>query len=156
MSRASFDDHFQEMLLNDKDLGADIILRGVAADVAIQIKTRRKELKLGQADLATALETSQSRISQMEDPDYGKLTLNTLANVAFALKCDLQVKLIPSAGELTSPTSYLFSDEPGISHSNCSPNNNFVRVQSNAAVSPSLRTSFDRQQVHKVKFNEVA
>lgn len=89
MSRVDVDEHLAKIL--DPDFRADLILRGVAASISAEIKQKRKALGLGQAELAQLLETTQSRISQMEDPNYGKLSLTALAKLADAFDCTLEV-----------------------------------------------------------------
>lgn len=51
--------------------------------------------KMSQQDLADQIGTLQSSISRMEDPDYGRHSLDTLVKVANAFDCALLVKLIP-------------------------------------------------------------
>jgi transcriptional regulator with XRE-family HTH domain len=94
MGRLSVDSHFDELKKNP-EFEAELILREVAGDLALQIKRRRLELKIGQKELAELLGTTQSRVSQLEDPLYGKLTLSTLAKLAPVLKCRLNVGLEP-------------------------------------------------------------
>jgi transcriptional regulator with XRE-family HTH domain len=47
-----------------------------------------------QSDLAKRLKTSQAVVSRLEDPSYGKYTLQTLMDVANALDVGLQVRLV--------------------------------------------------------------
>ncbi|HXA48566.1 MAG TPA: helix-turn-helix transcriptional regulator [Burkholderiaceae bacterium] len=63
--------------------------------VAWQIRINRKKRNLSQDDLAELIGTNQSAISRIEDPEYGKHSLDTLVSVANAFDCALSVKFIP-------------------------------------------------------------
>lgn len=71
----------------------------VEQDIAWQIKANRQHRKLSQAELATLLETRQSAVSRLEDPEYGQHSIDTLKKVAAVFDCALQVRLI-SFGKL--------------------------------------------------------
>lgn len=67
------------------------------AEIGVQISQQLKEFRerqgLSQSDLAKLLGTGQSRVSQMEDPGYAKLSLSSLAKAAVCLDCELVVEL---------------------------------------------------------------
>jgi transcriptional regulator with XRE-family HTH domain len=92
MERMSVDEHFEELCHKDPDFRDEYLLRGLAADLATQIKAERISRGLSQGEFAKQLGTTQSRISQIEDPTYGKLTLLTLVKIANVLKRKLIVR----------------------------------------------------------------
>lgn len=62
-------------------------------DIAWQIKLTRQSRGMSQTQLAKAIGSRQSAISRMEDPTYGKYSLPTLAKIAHAFDCALQLRL---------------------------------------------------------------
>lgn len=66
----------------------------VEEGIAWQIKANRRLRKLSQAALAELIGTSQSGVSRLEDPAYGKYSLDTLTQIANAFDCALAVKFI--------------------------------------------------------------
>ncbi|WP_081057534.1 helix-turn-helix domain-containing protein [Burkholderia diffusa] len=91
----------------------------VEQGIAWQIRANRRGRDWSQADLARMLDTQQSAISRLEDPEVGGHTLDTLIKVAHAFDCALSVKLIPysqlayEADRLTNDSMYAkpFCDE---------------------------------------------
>ena len=75
------------------DRAASSSLKEIGGSVASQLQHFRESKGLSQSDLAKLLGTGQSRISQMEDPEYGKLSLSSLAKAAVCLDCELVVEL---------------------------------------------------------------
>ncbi|MDC7704021.1 helix-turn-helix domain-containing protein [Vogesella indigofera] len=63
--------------------------------IAWQIKINRQKRNLSQRQLAEMIESTQSAISRIEDPTYGRHRLETLVKIANAFDCALQVKLVP-------------------------------------------------------------
>jgi len=63
--------------------------------IAWQIRANRKARNLTQAQLANMMETNQSAVSRLEDPEYGAQSLDTLVKVAHIFDCALSVKFIP-------------------------------------------------------------
>lgn len=59
--------------------------------IATQIRVIREQRGLTQKQLADAADMKQSRISAMEDEDYGSWSVNTLRRVAYALGVRLKV-----------------------------------------------------------------
>lgn len=79
-------------------------LAQVGREVAQQLRNKREQRKLSQSAMATLLGTGQSRVSKMEDEDYGKLNLSSLAKAAVCLDCDLVVQIIDRRGDSPRPT----------------------------------------------------
>jgi len=67
----------------------------VYINIAEQVRKVRILRGLSQADLGALLGTTQSRVSQMENPDYQRLSFNSVAKVAEVLNCDLVITLVP-------------------------------------------------------------
>jgi len=65
--------------------------------LAWQIKANRKARGLTQDDLARLLDTKQSAISRLEDPEYGNHNIETLLKLANAFDCALAVRFISYA-----------------------------------------------------------
>ena len=64
--------------------------------IALQIRWRRQELGLSQAQLAERIGVTRQAASNLENPD-SNLRLTTLAKAAEALEADLGVELMPLA-----------------------------------------------------------
>ncbi|MBU6455240.1 MAG: helix-turn-helix transcriptional regulator [Cyanobacteria bacterium REEB67] len=73
------------------------ILARNAIKLADRICTIREEKRISQQDLAQALGTKQSQISRFESSYYTGFSLRSLAKIADALGCDLDVELSPKA-----------------------------------------------------------
>lgn len=76
--------------------------------VAWQVRVNREQRGLTQGELAAKIQTQQSAVSRMEDPEYGAHSLQQLIKVAHAFDCALLVKFISYAtlareGEALSP-----------------------------------------------------
>jgi transcriptional regulator with XRE-family HTH domain len=61
--------------------------------VADRVRTRIADRGWSQAELGNKMGKPQSVVSRIEDPDYGKLTLQTLFEVAAAFKLPLSVDI---------------------------------------------------------------
>jgi transcriptional regulator with XRE-family HTH domain len=59
--------------------------------IATQIRAIREQRGWSQSDLAKAADMKQSRVSAMEDSDYGSWSINTLRRIAYALGVRLRV-----------------------------------------------------------------
>lgn len=62
--------------------------------VAFQIKAMRESRGWSQADLANKMGKHQSAIARIEDPDYGKLSIKTMLEVADAFDVSLSVQFV--------------------------------------------------------------
>jgi len=51
-----------------------------------------------QAELARKTGTKAPAISRLESPGYGKASVAALKKVAYALNCELKIKLVPKKG----------------------------------------------------------
>jgi len=82
-----------------KSLENEEYRREFAADVgtslAIQIRLLREKLGWTQEELAQRMGKRQETISQWENPDYGRYTLNTLKELASAYDVALLVRFAP-------------------------------------------------------------
>ena len=67
----------------------------VEQGIAWQIKINRERSQLGQSQLGEMIGTSQPGVSRLEDPSYGRHSLDTLMKIANAFDCALQVKFVP-------------------------------------------------------------
>ncbi|MCD6674883.1 MAG: helix-turn-helix transcriptional regulator [Burkholderiaceae bacterium] len=77
--------------------------------VAWQIRVNREERGWTQAELAQRIDSRQSAVSRLEDPEAGDVRLSTLKKVARALDCALIVRFA-SYSELASLSSDLGPD----------------------------------------------
>lgn len=62
--------------------------------IAFQIRTIRKDRGWSQVDFAKEINKPQSVISRLEDPNYGKLTVQTLLDVAATFKVALVIRFV--------------------------------------------------------------
>jgi len=63
--------------------------------IAWQIRANREARGLSQTELAEKIDTRQSAISRLEDPEHGSHTIPTLLKLAHAFDCALSVRFIP-------------------------------------------------------------
>jgi len=85
---------FREFLkekLKDKDFKKRYYKDLEKTRIAIEIAYFREKKRLSQAELAKIVNTSQSAIARLEDPDYKGYSINTLRKVADALDLELVV-----------------------------------------------------------------
>lgn len=66
----------------------------VRVGLAFQIRVLREQRGWTQAKMAEVTNTTQSVISRLENPDYGKLSLQTLLEIAAALDVPLLVQYV--------------------------------------------------------------
>ncbi|MHB1679964.1 MAG: helix-turn-helix domain-containing protein [bacterium] len=77
--------------LKDKELAKDYYKELEKARIAIEITHFREKLGITQKELAKIINTTQSVIARLENPEYKKYSLSTLRKVAEALKLELNV-----------------------------------------------------------------
>ncbi|MBZ0184668.1 MAG: helix-turn-helix domain-containing protein, partial [Candidatus Obscuribacterales bacterium] len=81
MKKTNVEEHFEQME-ESLEFRAEFALLELAESIAKQIKEARESRGLSQNDLAKAMQTKQSQISRLEDPEYARYTLLTLAKLA--------------------------------------------------------------------------
>ena len=79
----------------DKEYREGYVDAAIEQGAAWQIRANRKARGWTQEQLAQKLGTQQSAISRLEDPQYGKHSLDTLVAVSHVFDCALSVKFIP-------------------------------------------------------------
>jgi len=63
--------------------------------IPLQVRVLRKQREWSQARLGKESQLTQGVISRAEDPDYGNLTLNTLARIAGGFDCAFVGRFVP-------------------------------------------------------------
>ena len=64
----------------------------VRASIAYQIQALREKMNLSQQAFALKVGVKQSAVSRLENPDYGKVTVGTLLQIALALDVAVLIK----------------------------------------------------------------
>jgi transcriptional regulator with XRE-family HTH domain len=80
--------------LSDAEFRHEYMMDRVRSYIAFQIRTLREQRRWNQADLAKAAGKTQSVISRLEDPDYGKLSLQSCLEIAVAFDIPLLVQFV--------------------------------------------------------------
>lgn len=83
-----------ERLKSSKLFRRAYVRETVKQGVAHQIRAMREARDMKQSDLATLSEKSQSNIARLEDPDYGKFTIQTLLDMADAFDVWLSIEFV--------------------------------------------------------------
>jgi transcriptional regulator with XRE-family HTH domain len=94
MSKNNVDQFFQQQR-ESLTYRAEYAALELSASLAKQIRIMRLRRQLSQQQMAEKLETKQSQVSRMENPDEARYTLQTLAKIADVLGCKLSVTLQP-------------------------------------------------------------
>ncbi len=85
--------------LKDKELAKDYYKELEKARIAVEITHFREKLGITQKELAKKINTTQSVIARLENPEYKKYSLSTLRKVAEALNLELSVSFKEKSAE---------------------------------------------------------
>ena len=77
--------------LKDKKLAKNYYKELEKARIAVEISYFREKLGITQKELAKMINTTQSVVARLENPEYKKYSLSTLRKVAEALNLELNV-----------------------------------------------------------------
>jgi transcriptional regulator with XRE-family HTH domain len=81
--------------LKNKEYRDAFLSELIANGIPFQVKALREQRKWTQKELGDMAEMAQESISRLEDPNYGKLNLNTLKRLASAFDVGLMVRFVP-------------------------------------------------------------
>jgi transcriptional regulator with XRE-family HTH domain len=87
--------------LKDRVFRQSYVEEHVRAGVAHQIKAMRESRGWSQAQLAEKCGKSQSNIARIEDPDYGKFSIQTLLEIAHSFDVWLSLEFVSFSKGLT-------------------------------------------------------
>lgn len=82
-------------LVTSKEFRDEYVQSHVKLHIPFQIRAMRQDRGWSQAEAGTSLGKSQNAISRLESKAYGKLTLQTLFDVAAGFNVGLLVKFVP-------------------------------------------------------------
>jgi transcriptional regulator with XRE-family HTH domain len=80
--------------LADEEFRHEYMMDQVRSYIAFQIRALREQRRWSQEDLAKEADKTQSVISRLEDPDYGKLSLQSCLEIAVAYDLPLLVQFV--------------------------------------------------------------
>jgi transcriptional regulator with XRE-family HTH domain len=80
--------------LADEEFRHEYMMDQVRSYIAFQIRALREQRRWSQGDLANKADKTQSVISRLEDPDYGKLSLQSCLEIAGAYDLPLLVQFV--------------------------------------------------------------
>lgn len=90
--KQSFTDTYPEW--DDVEYRQAYLQASIEQGIAWQIKANRINRGMSQKDLADKIGTKQSAVSRLEDPEYGKHSIEKLTELANAFDCALSIKFI--------------------------------------------------------------
>ncbi|HEY0322440.1 MAG TPA: helix-turn-helix transcriptional regulator [Pyrinomonadaceae bacterium] len=82
-------------LINDKTFRDAYVYEHVKRVIPYQLRAMRKERDWKQGDMGKAVGKPRNVINRLENPNYGKLTLKTLFEIASGCNVALLVKFVP-------------------------------------------------------------
>lgn len=88
--------HFSDAFIahfSDRDFRQDFVADQVRLRIATMVRSLREQRGWSQQELAERLGTTQTTVSRIENPDYGKLSLSTLLSLAAAFDLPLWVEM---------------------------------------------------------------
>lgn len=80
--------------LKSKAYRAAYVAENVRTSIAYQVRTMRDQRDISQTALGQLMDKPQSVVSRLENPDYGKMTVQSLLDVAKALDVALLVQFV--------------------------------------------------------------
>jgi transcriptional regulator with XRE-family HTH domain len=81
--------------LQKKSYRTSYVAEHIRRGIAYQIRALRDQRDWSQGELSKFLGKPQSVVSRLEDPSYGKVTVQTLLEVASVFDVALQVRFVP-------------------------------------------------------------
>lgn len=107
-----FRDYLKEEFNKDKKLEKNYYGGLEKTRIAVEIAYHREKRGMTQSQLADMINSSQSAIARLEDPDYRSYSLNSLRKIANSLDLELIVSLREknlAAEEIVKPYSTVFA-----------------------------------------------
>ncbi len=96
--------------LKNKEYRDNFVSSHIGVGLSFQIRGMRHQREWTQKNLADRADTKQEAICRLENPDYGRFTLETLRRLASAFDVALIVKFAPFSELLNKTTSFTPSD----------------------------------------------
>jgi len=90
--------------LRDKEFRDEYVSAHIATGLAHQIRILREQRGWSQRKLAEKVGTKQNVVSRWENPNYGKLTIETVSKLASAFDVALLVRFVSFSRLLTETT----------------------------------------------------
>jgi transcriptional regulator with XRE-family HTH domain len=87
---------------DSKEYRDAFVEENIRSGIAFQIRALRKRHQLSQGELGARAGMAQNVISRLEDPEYGKFTINTLLALAAAFDVALSVRFVSFSYLLSS------------------------------------------------------
>ena len=131
--------------LRDKEYRQEYLVAKITTAIAYQIEALRNQHGWTQTELADKINSTQSVISRLEDPDYGRANITTLFDLAGAFDVALLIKFVPYSQFIQEYrdvsqeglSAASFSEEDSTYHQPDKPEDTFV-AHANAADNFSL------------------